>query len=189
MSNGPHIVCLRRGCSLVSRRRGTTVRLKSCQPNITAAAPSRPSDGDPASTLPARIGHSEAGPAGGPLRWTCQARHHPHLSSLICHSSIGGWLRHPDGAGVAGHKDVQTTMIHTHVLNRGGRGAHSPSPGPGSLSPARPWGLCGPAGPHKIAEGTCGVQQKSLHGKPLPPRPAGGGFVLGRPRRGLCRSA
>jgi site-specific recombinase XerD len=25
-----------------------------------------------------------------------------------------------------GHKDVQTTMIYTHVLNRGGRGAHSP---------------------------------------------------------------
>lgn len=25
-----------------------------------------------------------------------------------------------------GHKDVQTTMIYTHVLNRGGRGVHSP---------------------------------------------------------------
>lgn len=25
-----------------------------------------------------------------------------------------------------GHKDVQTTMIHTHVLNRGGRGVRSP---------------------------------------------------------------
>jgi integrase len=24
------------------------------------------------------------------------------------------------------HKDVQTTMIHTHVLNRGGRGVRSP---------------------------------------------------------------
>ena len=25
-----------------------------------------------------------------------------------------------------GHKDVQTTMIYTHVLNRGGRGVKSP---------------------------------------------------------------
>ena len=26
-----------------------------------------------------------------------------------------------------GHKDVSTTMIYTHVLNRGGRGVHSPA--------------------------------------------------------------
>ena len=25
-----------------------------------------------------------------------------------------------------GHKDVETTMIYTHVLNRGGHGVHSP---------------------------------------------------------------
>jgi site-specific recombinase XerD len=25
-----------------------------------------------------------------------------------------------------GHRDVKTTMIYTHVLNRGGRGVHSP---------------------------------------------------------------
>ena len=25
-----------------------------------------------------------------------------------------------------GHKDVRTTMIYTHVLNRGGRGVYSP---------------------------------------------------------------
>jgi site-specific recombinase XerD len=25
-----------------------------------------------------------------------------------------------------GHKDVETTMIYTHVSNRGGRGVHSP---------------------------------------------------------------
>ena len=26
-----------------------------------------------------------------------------------------------------GHKDVRTTMVHTHVLNRGGRGVRSPA--------------------------------------------------------------
>ena len=25
-----------------------------------------------------------------------------------------------------GHKDIQTTMVYTHVLNRGGRGVHRP---------------------------------------------------------------
>ena len=25
-----------------------------------------------------------------------------------------------------GHKDVETTMVYTHVLNRGGRGVHGP---------------------------------------------------------------
>ena len=36
-----------------------------------------------------------------------------------------------------GHKDVATTQIYTHVLNRGGQGVVSPldRPGPSSLSP------------------------------------------------------
>ena len=29
-----------------------------------------------------------------------------------------------------GHKDVRTTMIYTHVLNRGGQGVRSPLDGP-----------------------------------------------------------
>jgi site-specific recombinase XerD len=30
-----------------------------------------------------------------------------------------------------GHKDVSTTMVYTHVLNRGGRGVRSPLDGVG----------------------------------------------------------
>ena len=30
-----------------------------------------------------------------------------------------------------GHADVSTTMIHTHVLSKGGRGVNSPLDGPG----------------------------------------------------------
>ena len=38
-----------------------------------------------------------------------------------------------------GHKDVSTTMIYTHVLNRGGRGVRSLADGlPISLPPGRP---------------------------------------------------
>ncbi len=40
-----------------------------------------------------------------------------------------------------GHKDVKTTMVYTHVLNRGGRGVRSPVD---SLDTAAPVGvLCG----------------------------------------------
>jgi hypothetical protein len=35
-----------------------------------------------------------------------------------------------------GHKDVSTTMIYTHVLNRGGRGVQSPADKFPSRSPA-----------------------------------------------------
>ena len=53
-----------------------------------------------------------------------------------------------------GHKDVSTTMIYTHVLNRGGRAVLSPldanTPGTGAMSPFQaqepriPWGIAVP---------------------------------------------
>jgi integron integrase len=52
-----------------------------------------------------------------------------------------------------GHKDISTTMIYTHVLNRGGRGVRSPLDAAplhvpsGGITPA----LCGPAGQHITA--------------------------------------
>ena len=36
-------------------------------------------------------------------------------------------VRHSDGAGITRAQDVRTTMMYTHVLNRGGRGVKSPA--------------------------------------------------------------
>ena len=38
--------------------------------------------------------------------------------------------RHPHGAGVVGRKDVSTTQIYTHVMQKPGIGVRSPLDGP-----------------------------------------------------------
>jgi integrase len=40
--------------------------------------------------------------------------------------SLAGGSRHAPGPELLGHESVETTMIYTHVLNRGGRGVTSP---------------------------------------------------------------
>ena len=48
----------------------------------------------------------------------------PYVSAFVCHLLAEGYdIRTVQE--LLGHKDVRTTMIYTHVLNRGGRGVRS----------------------------------------------------------------
>lgn len=63
-----------------------------------------------------------AGSSGPSFRQPCPTFHHSFTTQLL---EDGDDIR--TAQELLGYKDVSTTMICTHVLNRGGRGVHSPT--------------------------------------------------------------
>jgi integrase len=54
-------------------------------------------------------------------------RHAAYPPSLLRYPSAGAWTGHRTIQELMGHRDVNTTMIYTHVLNRGLMGVSSPA--------------------------------------------------------------
>jgi len=66
-------------------------------------------------------------PAAGRRRqvWIDQASHVSYVPAFARNEPAGKWLRYSDSE-LLGQKDVKTSMIYTHVLNRGPAGVRSP---------------------------------------------------------------
>ena len=51
------------------------------------------------------------------------------MARNVAFRSVLDYYDYPNGPGTSGHNDVKTTMIYTHVLNRGPAGVRSPVDG------------------------------------------------------------
>jgi len=59
--------------------------------------------------------------------WYQQAGQLPQLASFFCHTPIRERTGHSHNSGIDGTQGPKTTMIYTHVLNRGPFGVASPA--------------------------------------------------------------
>jgi site-specific recombinase XerD len=50
----------------------------------------------------------------------------PHIAAFVRHTTFEGGYDIRTIQELLGHKDVKTTMVDTHVSNRGGKGVKSP---------------------------------------------------------------
>ena len=74
---------------------------------------------------PSRIGCPEGGGARGTAGGHYQTCGSTHLSAFVCYLLEDGYdIRTVQE--LLGHADVSTTMVYTHVLNRGPLGVRSP---------------------------------------------------------------
>ncbi len=71
------------------------------------------------------IGH----PAGGAESVVEQTGHTARVAAFVRDTFAGSRNGHPHRAGFVGHKDVTTTKIYTHVMQKPGLGARSPLDG------------------------------------------------------------
>ena len=79
-----------------------------------------------AAASPARDGSPACGSGSSESGGIVQAGQLSHVPSLVCDALAGSGIRRSYDPEAAGHRDLRTTMVYTHVLSRGPLGVKSP---------------------------------------------------------------